>query len=147
MIAAIEYAAFGVVGEANILNVEIGQRFVRVEDRTAAVALLVDTQADVHRRTARLGRALVAGASADAELDRFLRELTAGITGQIRRVLEVSRGRGWLRDDVPFDELVETAAVISSLDTYLRFHLDGWDEQTYRAWARRMFLETVFRQS
>lgn len=55
------------------------------------------------------------------------------------------RDRGWLRDDVAFDELVETAAVLCSVESYLRVvHRDGWSVDAYRAWCRRMIAETVF---
>jgi hypothetical protein len=70
----------------------------------------------------------------------------AGIGRQIRRLLEVCRNRGWLRDDVPFDEVVETAAVIASIDTYTRVvQRDGWSVDAYRAWFERMLHEVVFR--
>jgi hypothetical protein len=35
---------------------------------------------------------------------------------------------------VPFDELVETAAVVCSVETYLRItQRDGWSAEAYRA--------------
>jgi hypothetical protein len=53
-------------------------------------------------------------------------ELIASINLQNRRVLEVCRNRGWVRDDIPFDEVVETLAVVGGWDTYLRItHRDG----------------------
>jgi AcrR family transcriptional regulator len=145
MIAAIEYAAFGVTGEQDILKLEVGRRFLAIQDRDEALDHLVAAQTEVHQRTARLAPALIGGATADPELDRYLKGLTASINQQIRRMLGVSRDRGWLREDVSFDELVETAAVISSVDTYLRItHRDGWTVTRYRAWLRRMLAETVF---
>ena len=52
--------------------------------------------------------------------------------------------RGWLRDDIAFDELVETAVVISSMETYIRMvHRDGWTLDAYRNWFRRMLDEAV----
>ncbi|MFZ1165092.1 hypothetical protein, partial [Mycobacterium sp.] len=78
------------------------------------------------------------------ELDRYLNDFIAGINVQIRRILEIFRDRGWLRDDVPFDELVETMAVLCSVETYLRMtHRDGWTADAYQAWCRRMLAETV----
>ena len=44
-----------------------------------------------------------------------------------------------------FDDLVETAAVLCSVETYLRItHRDGWSVDAYRAWCRRVLTETVF---
>jgi hypothetical protein len=91
-------------------------------------------------------QALYGAAAADPELDGYLGELIAGVGRQVRRILEVCREREWLRDDVPFDELVETVVVISSLDTFIRMvHRDGWTGDAYRAWFRRMVEEVVLR--
>ena len=145
LIAAIETAAVGVAGEDNVLNLEVGKRFLAIEDREAAVEYLIETQIDVHGRTAGLARALTSGANADPELQRYRKDLMVGVTSQIRRVMSVFRDRGWLRDDLPFEDLVETSVIITSLDTFLRMtELDGWTVARYRAWCRRMYSETVF---
>ena len=145
LIAAIEYAAVGVVGEKNILNLEVGRRFLGIEDPDEALDYIVEAQTEVHQRTAGLARALTSGANADPELDRYRTDLLVGVTRQVRRILTVCRDRGWLRDDIPFSELAETCAVIMSMDTYLRMtQHDGWTLSRYRAWCRRMVSETVF---
>ncbi|SEH74528.1 regulatory protein, tetR family [Mycolicibacterium rutilum] len=146
LIAAIEYAAVGVVGEENLLNLQAGRDLVAVADVDAAVDAMVALQDDVNHRTADLAQALHGGAAADPELQRYRAEVIAGVNSQIHRVLEIFEGRGWLRDDVAFDELVETTAVICSVDTYIRMNRhDGWTRTACRAWCRRMLLETVFR--
>jgi AcrR family transcriptional regulator len=146
MIAAVEYAAFGITGDHNLLDLEVGQRFVAYSDRDEAADFLVAEQTAIHQRSAPVTRALFGAAAADPELDGYLAELVAGIGRQVRRLLEVCRERGWLRDDVPFDELVETAAVISSIETYTRIvHHDGCSLDAYRAWFRRMLDEVVLR--
>jgi AcrR family transcriptional regulator len=146
MIAAVEYAAFGLTGDQNVLALEVGQRFVAITDRDEALDFLVAEQTAVHQRSARTTQALFAAAGTDPELDGYLGQLIAGVGRQVRRLLEVSRTRGWLRDDLPFDELVESAAVISSIETYTRIvHRDGWSVNAYRAWLRRMLDEVVLR--
>src|SRR6478672_10643677 len=128
LIAAIEYAAFGVSGEENLFNLDVGRQLLAIDDREEAGAFIVDAVTDVHRRTAPLAPALF-----------------GGINQQIRRVLDGLRNRGWLRDDVSFDELVETVAVFASVETYLRMTArDGWSVDAYRAWCARMLAETVF---
>jgi AcrR family transcriptional regulator len=145
LIAAIEYAAVGVSGEENILNLEIGRRFIAMDDRDEALDYFVEAQSEVHQRTAGLARALTSGANADPELDRYRTDLVVGVTNQVRRVLNLFRDRGWLRDDVPFDDLVATAAIISGIDTYLRMtQHEGWSIARYLGWCRRMISETVF---
>ena len=142
--AAIEYAAVGAIGEENIFNLEVGRELLATDDCEEAVKFIVAFQAGVHERTAQLAPALFGGAGVDPELDRYLNDLLAGITRQIRRVLDSFRDRGWLRVDVPFEELVETVAVLCSVETYLRVtDRDGWSLDAYRAWCRRMLAEAI----
>lgn len=143
--AAIDHAAFGVVGEKNVFNLEIGREFLAIDDYGQALEYFVTAVADVHAVTAPLAPALLGGASIDPELDRYLDDLMVSIHLQTRRVLELYRDREWLRTDVPFDDLVETTVVITSTEAYLRItHRDGWSVDAYRAWLRRMLAETVF---
>jgi AcrR family transcriptional regulator len=145
LIAAAEFAGVGVSGEENIFNLDIGRKLIAIEDLHEALDFLVTAVTDVHKGTAKLAPALFGGANSDPELDRCLNEFIAGINGQARRVLDVFRDRGWLRGDVPFDELVETLAVLCSVETYLRMtDRDGWSVEAYQAWCRRMLAETVF---
>jgi hypothetical protein len=121
---------------------QYGQNVATKRTRLDFIATAVT---DIHKGSAKLAPALFGGANSEPELDRYLSEFIAGINRQIRRVLSVFRDRGWLRGDVPFDELVETAAVLCSVETYLRMtHRDGWSVEAYRAWCRRMLAETVF---
>lgn len=146
MIASVEFAAFGVTGDQSVLDLDVGRRFVTITDPDEALEFLVAEQAAIHERSARVTQALYGAAAADPELDGYLGELIAGVGRQVRRILEVCRERDWLRDDVPFDELVETVVVISSLDTFIRMvHRDGWTVDAYRAWFRRMVEEVVLR--
>lgn len=145
LIAAIEYTAFGVSGEDDVRNLDVGRELLAIDDRDAALDFLVSTQADVHQRTAHLAQALIGGATVDPELDRYLADLLASVKQQTRRLLEGFRDRGWLRTDVGFDELVGTTEVLCSGDLYLRVTVrDGWSPDAYRAWCRRMLTETVF---
>jgi AcrR family transcriptional regulator len=145
LIAAAEFAGVRVSGEENLLNLEIGRKLIATTDPATALDYVVSFVTGVHERTAKLAPALFGGASSDPELDRYLNAFIVGINGQTRRVLDVFRDRGWLRDDVPFDELVETCAVLCSVETNLRMtHRDGWTADAYRSWCRRMLAETVF---
>ena len=145
LIAAAEFVGVGVSDEENIFNLGIGRTLIAIGDPEEAIDFVATMAADIHTRTATLAPALFGGANSDPELDRYLTGFIAGITGQVRRVLEVFRDRGWLRDDVPFDELVQTAAVVCSVEIYLRMvHRGGWSVDAYRAWCRRMLAETVF---
>ncbi|WP_319432269.1 TetR/AcrR family transcriptional regulator [Mycobacterium sp. RTGN5] len=145
MVAAMEYAMFGVSGEENVLNLDIGRRYLEIDNRDDALDYWVATQIELHERGAGLAQALIGAAASDPELNHYLDELFAGITKQARRVLVVARDRGWLRDDVPFDELVLTSTVASGIDTFLRVtRRDGWSVPRYRTWLRRILAETTF---
>jgi len=145
LIAAAEFVGVGVSDEENILDLDVGRQLIAIDDPREALDFVVSVVTDVHTRTAKLAPALFGGANSDPELDRYLDDFIAGINGQVRRVLDIFRDRGWLRDDVSFDELVETAAVVCSVETYLRItQRDGWRAEAYRAWCRRMLAETVF---
>lgn len=144
MVAAMEYVTFGVSGEENFLELEMGRRYLAIDDLDEAVDYLVSIQTELHERGAAVAQALIGAAAADPELDRYLNQLFAGVTAQNRRVLTVARDRGWVRDDVPFDELVATSAVLSGVDTFLRVtRRDGWSVPRYRAWLRRMMVENI----
>ena len=145
IIAAVEYTAFGITGDQSVLDLEVGRRFIAITDRDEAIEFLVAEQTAIHERSAGAMLALYGAAANDPDLDGYLGALIAGVGRQIRRLLEVCRDRGWLRDDIPFDELVETAVVIASIDTFIRMtHRDGWTVDAYRAWFRRMLDEVVF---
>ena len=144
MIASVEFVAFGVTGDQSVLDLDLGRRFVAITDRDEALEFIVVEQTAIHERSARATRALYGAAANDPELDGYLGDLIAGVGRQVRRLLDVCRERGWLRDDVPFDELVETTVVISSIETYIRMvHHDGWSLDAYRNWFRRMLREAV----
>lgn len=145
IIAAVEYAAVGVSGEESILDVDFGRAFLAIADRDEAIDFLATEQTAIHERSAPAVRALFGAAANDPGLDRYLGALLAGVAGQVRRVLEICAARGWLRTDIDFDELVGTAVVITSVDTYFRLvDREGWTVDAFRAWLRRVLAETTF---
>jgi AcrR family transcriptional regulator len=146
MIAAVEYTAFGVSGEEHVFNLAEGRRLLAVEDSAAAAEVFAEMQADIFQRIGQLAQALIGAATADPELDRFLADMFSSVELQIRRILGMFGERGWLRHDIPFDELVETVAVVGGVETYL--HLTrraGWTAAAYREWLQRMLGENVLR--
>lgn len=144
MIAAVEYSAFGQPGDRDILDGEVGERLAELDDAGAALDFVVSMQTDLHTRSALTARALFSGAAVDPALGHYLDELLAGIKRQIRRVMVVFRERDWLRKDLSFDELVETAAVLGDVETYLKIvDRSRWSRQAYAKWLRRMLTETV----
>ena len=145
MIAAVEYLSVGVAGEDNILNLDLGRRLQTATGVADFIDFGVDAIVAIHTGSAQLAGALIGAAGTDAELERYLGDLRASIRLQCSRVLEIYRDNGWVRSDVPFDELVETVAVLISVDNYLLITKHGgWSTDRYAAWLRRMLTETVF---
>jgi AcrR family transcriptional regulator len=145
LIAAIDYAAVGVAGEENVLNLDAARALLAIDDYEESLDFMAAYQTGAHERTARLALALIGGAGSDPTLERYLKDWIASLNRQTQRVLGVYRDRGWLRSDIPFDELIETAAVVWSVDTYLRItYRDGWSVAAYQSWLRRMLAETIF---
>lgn len=146
MVAAIEYATFGVSGAESFLDLEMGRRFLDMDDFEDALDYLVSNQTELHERGAALSQALTGAAANDPELNRYLNELNRGVATQNRQVVNVFRERGWLRDDLPVDEIVATVVVLSGMDTFLRLtRLEGWSSHRYRSWLRRVLTETLTR--
>ncbi|WP_126316523.1 hypothetical protein [Mycolicibacterium aurum] len=114
MIAALERAGFGVCGQENVVAL------LTVDDHTKAVDARTVMHVEMFERIAPLASALIGTGSSDAELDRYLTTTRASVHFQLRRILDIFRDHGWLRQDVAFDELVETAAVLCSAETDLQ---------------------------
>jgi hypothetical protein len=84
-------------------------------------------------------------ANGDQDLTRVRARMLGLIRGQVEHELRWVDDRGWLRRDVPFDDLVEAACIITSVETYVRFiEQDGRAPDQYRAFVARTVRETVF---
>ncbi|OBK40859.1 hypothetical protein A5658_19980 [Mycobacterium sp. 1245111.1] len=143
--AAGEYVVLGAADKDDVFDLELGQRVLAIDDRDEFLNYIITEWCEMFARGASLWLALAGAATMDPELGRYHADFVAGVTHQYRRLLEVCRDRGWLRDDIPFDELVETAAVLTSVETYQRIvNYDGFGLDAYRKWLRRMLTETVF---
>ena len=147
MKAAAEYVTLGEPDKEDVFDLELGQRLLAVGDRDEAFSSMISVLSDMYGRGASLWLALAGAATMDPELGRYHADGVADITLQDRRLLAVCRDRGWLRDDIPFDDLVETTAVLTSPETYQRIvNHDGLSVDAYQKWLRRMLNETVFKR-
>lgn len=137
MIAALEYASFGVEGDQNVMDLDYGKGLLAIDELDAALDYVIRAQTEVHARSAPLHRALRGAAANDPELHSYYVELLAGVARQTRRIMEVFRDRGWLRDDVAFDELVQWTMLIFSIDGYEQMVLrEGWSTDAYQRYVR-----------
>ena len=98
----------------------------------------------INAPSARLWLTVAAAAQGDEELTGFQAQMLASVRGQVERVLHHVAEHGWLRTDVPFDDLVEAFCVLTSVESYARFVLqDRKSDEEYTAFVTRTVRETV----
>jgi AcrR family transcriptional regulator len=145
MWAAVEVASFGAEGrDRDIHSTGYGKAMLKVRDADEFAAFLGETMLAINQPVAGVWTAVTAAANGDPELRDHLAERLAEIRRQVANVLQFAADRGWLRTDVPFDQLVEAACVITSVETYTRFV--DWDRKPrkqYKAFITRTVRDTI----
>jgi AcrR family transcriptional regulator len=131
--AAVEVASFGVEGEIDFFDTERGRAMLEVADPKAFATYIGETML-----------AITAAAHGDHEVRNNLAERLASIRKQVENVLHTIGERGWVRPDVPFDDLVEALCVITSVESYVRYvRMDGKSPQEYTAFVARTVHDTI----
>jgi AcrR family transcriptional regulator len=146
--AAVEVASFGVEGRGlDFLTTDYGIAMLKVSDPDGFATFIGETFLALNEPTAGVWTAVTGVAPADSELRGQFVERLAEIRGQVENVLRVVAERGWLRTDVPFDDLVEAFCVIISVETYVRFvRLDGRSPEQYKTFLARTIRDTILRR-
>jgi hypothetical protein len=140
----VELASFGVEGETDFFDTDLGKAVVLVRDQDELAVLVGDAMLAINTPSAGLWMTVVGAAHGDEELSGYHARMLALIRGQVERVLRFVAERGWLRPDVPFDALVEAFCVITCVETYVRFVLlDGKSDDEYKAFVTRTVRETI----
>jgi AcrR family transcriptional regulator len=142
--AAVELAAFGVEGETDFFATELGQAMLQVRDADELATMTGRAMLAINAPSAGLWMTVVSASQGDQELGRFHAEMLALVRWQVQHVLRYVEDRGWLRGDVPFDDLVEAFCVITSVETYVRFvQHDARSPAAYQAFVARTVRETI----
>jgi len=142
--AAVELASFGVEGETDVFTTEVGQAILRVRSVDEFASLIAAGALAINAPSAGMWMTIVGASRGDDELSAYQAQLLAGIRSQVERVLGFIGERGWLRSDLPVDDLVETVCIIAGPEAYVRFvELDGRSTDDYQAFVTRMLNETV----
>ncbi|GAA0899822.1 TetR/AcrR family transcriptional regulator [Virgisporangium aurantiacum] len=146
--AAVEVASFGVEGRGlDFLTTGYGMAMLKIPDPDGFATFIGETFLVLNEPTAGVWTAVTGVAPADSELRGQFVERLAEIREQVENVLRVVAERGWLRTDVPFDDLVEAFCVIISVETYVRFvRLDGRSPGQYKAFLTRTVRDTILRR-
>jgi AcrR family transcriptional regulator len=145
MWAAVEVASFGVEGrDTDIFSTDVGKAMLEVSDSDGFAAFMGEAMLTINAPTAGIWTAVTGAAHGDSELGGYLSERLAEIRGQAENVLRMIAERGWLRTDVPFDDLVEACCVITSVESYVRFvRVDGKSHEEYKAFVTRTLRDTI----
>ncbi len=142
--AAVELAAFGVEGETDFFATELGQAMLQVRDADELATMTGRAMLAINAPSAGLWMTVVSASQGDPELGRFHAEMLALVRWQVQHVLRYVEDRGWLRGDVPFDDLVEAFCVITSVETYVRFvRHDAMSPAAYQTFVARTVRETI----
>ena len=98
----------------------------------------------INAPSAGLWMTVASAAHGDVELSGYHRQMLGMIRAQVDHVLRYVAQRGWLRVDVPFDDLVEAFCVVTCVETYVRVvQLDGKSVEAYKAFVTRTVRETI----
>lgn len=143
--AAVEVASFGVEGrDRDIRSTEQGQAMLGATDPDGFADVVAKAVLAINEPVAGVWMAITGAALGDDELQGLLAERLAEIRKQVGHVVRHLADRGWLRTDVPFDELVEAVCVITSVESYVRFvQVDGKSRKAYKAFVARAIRDTI----
>jgi hypothetical protein len=140
----LEVATFGVEGDVEVFDTDLGEALLALRDPDEFATFLAATMLAINEPVAGIWSAVTGAAHGDADLREHLLNRLARIRGQVEKVLRWVAGRGWLRADVPFDDLVEACCVLTSVETYVHFvRLDGRSPERYQEFLARTLRDTV----
>ena len=119
--AAIDLVSFAGGRDQPVLETDHGRRLLAASTPREAASAAAEVLTAVNRAGHGVWLAFVEAAHHDEGLAAELRELVDSIRRQNALMLGVWRTRGWLRDDVGFDDLVDRAAMLGAVELYDRF--------------------------
>lgn len=130
---AVDAFAFGAERDADARQTDLGARMLAARSGSEAAALAAEVLTEVNARTHGLWLAFTEAARVDEEMAEALRQLGAGIRGQNAALMTEWRSRGFLRDDRPFDDLVDQSVLVGSVELYDRaVRIGGASIEEYR---------------
>ena len=142
--AAMELVSFGVEGETDFFATDLGKAMREVQDADQLATLTGKAMLVINPPSAGLWMTVVSAAHGDDELGGYHRHMLGLIRAQVAHILRYVDERGWLRSDVPFDDLVEAFCIITCVETYVRFvQHDGKSDDDYQAFVTRTVRETI----
>ena len=142
--AAVELASFGVEGETDFFATDIGEAMLQVRDPDELATMIGEAMVAINTPSAGVWMTVVGAAHGDAEISGYHANMLALIRGQVANILRYIDTHGWLRGDVPFDDLVEAFCILTCVETFVRFvQQDGKSPDEYQAFVARTVRETI----
>lgn len=143
--AAIDLVSFAGGRDQPVLETDHGRRLLAASTPREAASAAAEVLTAVNRAGHGVWLAFVEAAHHDEGLAAELRELVDSIRRQNALMLGVWRTRGWLRDDVGFDDLVDRAAMLGAVELYDRFvRIGGGTVERYRELIAGLLAESLF---
>jgi len=130
--AALDAFSFGGGEDTDARETDRGRTLLAVQSAPEAVRVAAEVLADINAATRGLWLSFSEAARSDAEVAAQFRAYVAGVRAQNAVLVDEWAQRGFLRSDVPREELVDRAALIGSVELYDRaVRLEGMDRDAY----------------
>ncbi|MET0735079.1 MAG: helix-turn-helix domain-containing protein [Microbacterium sp.] len=142
--AAIDAFAFGAERDQDARETELGARMLTARSGTEAAVIAAEVLTQVNAATHGLWLAFAEGARTDHEIADAFAQLAAGIRAQNVALMHEWTARGFVRDDVALDDLVDRAVLIGSVELYDRaVRVGGMPVEDYRRLLASMLAELL----
>lgn len=139
--AALDAFSFGGTQGTDARETDLGRQLLTVESAQEAAAMTAQVLAHVNAETQGLWLAFSEAARGDADVATQFRAYVAGVRAQNEILVQEWSARGYLRTDVPADELVDRAVLIGSVELYDRaVRLGGATQDEYVRTVAGLFL-------
>ena len=118
--AAIDAFAFGADRDADARGTALGALMLSAESGAQAAAIAAEVLTQVNGATHGLWLAFSEAARTDPEIADAFAQLAVGIRTQNVELMSEWTARGFVRDDVDFDDLVDRSILVGSVELYDR---------------------------
>ncbi|MCR2764766.1 TetR family transcriptional regulator [Microbacterium sp. zg.B48] len=142
--AAIDAFAFGAGRDADARETALGEQMLSARTAAEAAAVAAEVLTQVNSATHGLWLAFAEAARTDAEIAEAFGQLAAGIRAQNVTLMQEWMARGFARDDLGLDDLVDRAVLIGSVELYDRaVRVGGMSVGQYRRLLAAMLGELL----
>jgi AcrR family transcriptional regulator len=146
--AALQLATRGDQGDRSVLEAPGTRGLGEAETADQLVRVGADLMTTFNARTSGLWRAFGSAAADDPAVDQEWTAVMTGIHADVAEVVALMAARGWLRTDVPRDELVASLWLVIGAENFDKLTVRlSWSLERYRDWLHRSIAEAVLRPS